>query len=119
MSKQVRTKDGRVHRIVRGLISASTCVHGINIRAAVTHLDHMSSAERLTRAATRPPGLPLAGLLPVGLVAPPPPPSATTVAGANASLPGTGAGPAAGGGSEYAPPTTITAWPRHVEFSRT
>jgi len=43
---EVKTKDGRVHRIARGLLSATISALGVDVRVAVTHLDHMSSAER-------------------------------------------------------------------------
>lgn len=46
---QVRLGDGSVHRIARGLLGASVTVLGTDVRIAVTHLDHMSSAERQTQ----------------------------------------------------------------------
>jgi endonuclease/exonuclease/phosphatase family metal-dependent hydrolase len=42
----VRTKAGNTHRIARGLVSASVCVLGVSARVALTHLDHMSAAQR-------------------------------------------------------------------------
>lgn len=46
---KVQTQDGKVHTIIRGLVSASIRVHGVELRVAVTHLDHMSSEERRTQ----------------------------------------------------------------------
>ena len=46
---EVRTRDGGVHRIARGLLAASTSVGGVDVRVAVTHLDHMSREQRLTQ----------------------------------------------------------------------
>jgi endonuclease/exonuclease/phosphatase family metal-dependent hydrolase len=43
---EVLTKDGMTHRIARGLLSATISMLGIDVRVAVTHLDHMSSRER-------------------------------------------------------------------------
>ena len=43
---KVETKDGRVHRIARGLLSTRISVLGVGVRVAVTHLDHISSVER-------------------------------------------------------------------------
>lgn len=42
----VRTKAGAEHRIARGLNVATVDVLGVSARVAVTHLDHMASAER-------------------------------------------------------------------------
>ena len=42
----VQIRNGTSHHIVRGMLSASIRVHGVDTRVAVTHLDHMSSAER-------------------------------------------------------------------------
>ena len=46
---QVKGREGRVHRISRGLVSASVSAFGVEIRVALTHLDHMKSAERRTQ----------------------------------------------------------------------
>lgn len=43
---EVLTKDGMTHRIARGLLSATISMLGVDVRVAVTHLDHMSSRER-------------------------------------------------------------------------
>ena len=43
---EVKTRDGGVHRIARGMLAASTSVAGVDVRVAVTHLDHMSSEQR-------------------------------------------------------------------------
>jgi len=42
----VKTREGNTHRIARGLLSATINVYGIDVRVAVTHLDHMQSTER-------------------------------------------------------------------------
>ena len=47
----VTTKDGKLHRIVRGLILADTTHCGVDVQLAVTHLDHMSAAERSVQTA--------------------------------------------------------------------
>jgi endonuclease/exonuclease/phosphatase family metal-dependent hydrolase len=43
---EVTTKDGSVHRIARGLLSASLSALGVELRVGVTHLDHMSYEQR-------------------------------------------------------------------------
>jgi endonuclease/exonuclease/phosphatase family metal-dependent hydrolase len=43
---EVKTRDGGVHRIARGMLAASTSVAGVDVRVAVTHLDHMSAEQR-------------------------------------------------------------------------
>ena len=47
---EVKTRDGGVHRIARGLLAASTSVAGVDVRLAVTHLDHMSAEQRAVQA---------------------------------------------------------------------
>ncbi|KAL1522303.1 hypothetical protein AB1Y20_017295 [Prymnesium parvum] len=42
----VRVRDGRLHRIARGLLCADFSFLGVELRAAATHLDHISSVER-------------------------------------------------------------------------
>jgi endonuclease/exonuclease/phosphatase family metal-dependent hydrolase len=46
----VLDKAQREHRIVRGLLSASTVLDGVPVGVAVTHLDHMSEGERSIQA---------------------------------------------------------------------
>lgn len=47
--KVVLDKDGREHRIVRGLQTVRTTLGGVAATVAVTHLDHMDEAERVTQ----------------------------------------------------------------------
>ena len=43
---EVQTRDGKAHRIVRGLLHAETEALGVPLRVGVTHLDHMAEAQR-------------------------------------------------------------------------
>jgi endonuclease/exonuclease/phosphatase family metal-dependent hydrolase len=47
---EVVTRDGRTHRIVRGLLQAETEALGLPLRIGVTHLDHMAEVQRTIQA---------------------------------------------------------------------